>query len=1181
MHLILRSPLKRVALLAACALLALACVASAQQTSATLMGVVKDHQGAVIPGAKVVVVNQVQGAVVRELKSEPDGSFVVTPLNPATYTLVVEATGFKKFEQKDIKLFPNDRISVTNIVLEVGQLTETITVTAETVQLETTSAERSGIVTGVQTVNLLLNGRNYLGLIGIAPGIVSTFDGQIAGPGGIGNIFANGQRGDQNNVTLDGVTNMDTGSNGTQHTSLNIDAVAEFKVISGTQPADFGRATGAAINIVTKSGSAQFHGTGYWFHRHEGLNANTWRNNQDNLARKKYRYNYQGYNIGGPIYWPGKFNSKKDKLFFFWAQEWQKQLVANATQYVTVPTPAERGGDFSASHFGDNSAVIITDPTTGLPFSSNKIPQNRWNADGQKILNWYPQPNVTGNPAYNYQSQISAGYPRRQEVVRVDYNINERWRAFVRYIRDKDDQIMPYGQWNANYNIPFGPMHFGQPGRSSIFNLTTIVNPTLTNEFIFGFSRNRLDITPVDDAFMRSKLNLSYAMPFPNADPLGLVQNWQWGGVPSGPTSSFNGTPFLNVNNTFDFTDNMTKVLGSHQIKFGVFTQRSRKDQTAFTPANGTINFARDSQNPGDTNWAFSNGLLGNFQTLQQSSIIRNGLYRYTNFEWYVMDIWKVTPTLTLDYGMRFYYIQPQYDAKLQTSSFNPSLFDKSAAAKLYQRAVNPATGKVAAYNPLNSQYYPAAYIGALLPNVGKWENGAYDNGMGRAGLNGYPQGLINSTGIHFAPRLGIAWHPFTKTVFRAGGGVYYDRFEGNPVFDMLPNPPSTIVPTLYYGNLATIGSTPGVLFPGGVRGFALDGTIPVTYNWNIGFQHQLPYQILFDAAYVGSVSRHQIENFDVNRPGFGSAWLPATQDPTVAAPKFDGTTTLPVNFYRPYQGYGSVNITEFGADSNYNALQVAANRRLAKGLQLGVSYTFSKTLGTANAYGDNNWNPVNVRMGNYAPLSFDRRHVLGFNYVYFTPKIGKNGNFLDNIVGRAIFNSWTLSGITSMSTGSPGAITYSVPAISNLARVITGDETYGPRPLLLKNPQISTGQRTIYNWIDSTAVAPAVKGSMGMDSALRGYIYNPGINNWDVSVFKSFPFSKEEGRMLQLRLEMFNAPNHTQFSGFNASANLDLTGKVTNLPTAVGGTGGRYGFGAINGVRDPRIVQLAVKFYF
>ena len=298
------------------------------------------------------------------------------------------------------------------------------------------------------------------------------------------------------------------------------------------------------------------------------------------------------------------------------------------------------------------------------PFTGNIIPTSRLNPDGMKILNWYPEPNQAGvDPGYNYQTQVSNQYPRREEVYRGDYNITDKWKTYFRYTRSADETKMWYGQWNASYNIPLAPMSFGAPGWSWVANVTTIVNPTLTNEFVFGSSRNDLHITPVDDTWNLSNVGVSYKMPYPNADTLGLVQNWNYGGVPNGPTSSFNGTPFLNYNHTIDITDSMAKVWGAHTIKGGFYLHHSAKDQTAFTSVNGTIWFDRDANNPYDANWAFSNAALGNYDRLQQSSVVLNGQYRSWNVEWYIQDNWRVNRKLTLDYGIRFYYIQPQYDA--------------------------------------------------------------------------------------------------------------------------------------------------------------------------------------------------------------------------------------------------------------------------------------------------------------------------------------------------------------------------------------------------------------------------------------------------------------------------------------------------------------------------------------
>ncbi len=1151
----------------------------AQQTSATLYGTVKDPQGSVVVGAKVTVTNPATAMTVQTV-TIADGTFVVTPLQAGAYNLSVEMAGFKRLERPGVGVRPNDRLALGDLTLELGTTAETVTVSAEAVILQTQTADRSGIVTAEMVKDIATNGRNYLSLIMTVPGVMSTFNGEVAGPGGIGNIFVNGQRGNQNNVTLDGVANMDTGSNGTQHTSLNIDAVAEFRVLTNGQQAEFGRSSGGFINIVTKTGTQDFHGVGYWFHRHEQFNANNWRNNRDGLQRRFYRYNYQGYNIGGPAYIPGKFNKEKDKLFFFFGQEWQRQLVPNTNRRVTVPTPEQRNGDFSNTRDAGGNLQVIRNPFDGgRPFDNGRIPQDRWNRDGQRILNFYPSPNVSGRPDYNYDTQVSGSYPRRQEIYRIDWNINPKWRAFFRVINDTDMDRRPYGQWNGDYNIPFALTNFGQPGRSAIANLTTVINPTLTNEFIFGPSRNRLTMDPLGDAFSRSKLGLTDPLIFPKADPLGLVPNFRYGGVPNAPFTGFNGTPFRNVNNTFDFTDNLSKVFASHHVKLGFYVQRSRKDQTAFTPANANINFDRDSQNPGDTNWAFSNALLGNFRTYEQADAILNGRYRYTNVEWYIQDNWKVRPGLTLDFGLRLYYIQPQYDAYLQTGSFDPALFTAAKQVQLMQRAINPATNAVASRNPVTGTYGPAALIGTLAPNVGD-----RINGIGRAGLLGYPRGLVNSRGLHYAPRFGLAWDPWQKgqTVFRMAGGVFYDRFQGNPVFDTINNPPAIDRPTIYYGNLSTVASQPGVYSPPNLWGFSRDGHVPTTYSYSFGIQRRLPRETLLDVSYVGSISRHLLNRHNPNHVPFGASWLPQFQDPTVATPRFDGTTTLPVNFLRPYTGYGTINTTQFGATSNYNALQVALNRRLQRGLVYGLAYTWSKVLGTAGGDGDT-LHPTEARKANYGVLGFDRTHIFVLNYMYDVPKLAKGSNFLDNPVGRAVFNNWQLTGITSFISGSPGGVGYSISGISGaeLNRRITGSETSGPRIVIKNDPTIPKGQRTIDQFIKTDVYAAAPRGSVGIDSGVNP-IRGPGINNWDVSIFKNFPlFGGEMNRYLQFRLEMFNAWNHTQFNGYNGGAIFDAAGNVTNLPTSRGGGGGPYGFGAITGARDPRIIEMALKVYW
>jgi len=1153
-----------------------ASAAFAQQISGTITGMVKDSQQRSIADAKVTLINP-QLATTREATTAADGSFVFTQVQPGTYKLAVEATGFKKFEQTAVTVFANDRLSLGDIVLAVGTLTETVTVEAQAVALQTTSADRSGVVTSRQVMDIAMLTRSVFDLVRVLPGITA---GSSTSGLGVGSFNANGNRNNQNNYTLDGVTNMDTGSNGGSLATTNPDMIAELKVITNSQPAEFGRASGAQIQVVTKAGSTDFHGTGYWFHRHEEFNANTWRNNILNVAKPKYRYNFEGFNVGGPIYIPGKINRNKDKFFFFVGFEWQKQLVApSGPTNVTVPTAAERTGDFSATHDGTTFTpnIIINDPLNGkTPFSGNKIPPSRLNADGVKILNWYPAPNQAGvDPGYNYSTQYSNNYPRREDVYRGDYNINDKWKAYFRWVDNKDETSMAYGQWNASYNIPFGPMSFGSPGWSMVGNVTTIINPTLTNEFVFGSSRNDLHITPIDTAFNRSNLKLSYTMPYPNADTLQLVQNWNFGGVPSAPTSSFNGTPFKNFNHTYDITDSLAKVHGVHTFKAGIYLHKSMKDQTAFTSVNGTINFARDANNPNDANWAFANALLGNYDTLQQSSVVLNGQYRSWNVEWYIQDNWRVERKLTLDYGIRFYWIQPQYDAAHQTSAWNPSLYDPSNAGVLMRPALD-ANGVRVAVNPITGAIGPAALIGSLVQTGKGFVNGLYANGMGLSNKNGYPAALIDGRGLQYAPRLGIAYQVSAKTVIRTGAGVFYDRLQGNPVFDMLPNPPSTAIPQFYYGNLASIPSAAsGAFFPQSVNGFDRRGQIPTTYNWNFTIQRELPFDILLDVGYVGSSSSHILYRYNENAIPFGSAWLPQNQDPTNASPKFDGTTSNQPNFYRPYVGYNGTTAYGFGANSNYNSLQVSANKRFGKSFTFGMAYTWSKSLGTTNDDYTTNI-PFNIRKADYSMLNTDREHVLVLNYVYNLPHFIKSTTAAAK-VGGLFVNNWQVSGITSFQTGAPASLSFSISGIGNLNERYTGSPDVGPRPSFSSPLTIQKG---MYGWINTSSLMLApYKSSQGFDAA-RYQTFGPGLENFDISIFKNVPLYRERVKM-QLRVEMFNSFNHPNFNAFASSAGFNTAGQITNLPAALGGGGGRFGFGALTTTGDPRRIQLGAKVYF
>ena len=1145
-----------------------------QQTSGSISGVVQDSQGAVVPGAKVTVINEIQGAVVMESVTGPEGAFLFTPLQAARYTVNVEFTGFKKYIKTGIELNANDKFALPPAVLEVGAAGEQITVEASATRLETVTAERSGLVTGTQMVDLALNGRNFTDLMKTVAGVASD------------NLASfNGQRTDQANYMVDGATTMDSGNNGLGNYRLNTDAIAEMKVVTNSMGAEFGRSSGAQVAVITKGGGHDFHGTGYWFHRNEGMNANTFTNNILGLPRPIYRFMTTGYNFSGPVYIPGKMNRNRDKLFFFVSHEWQRSLSPSTSQQLTMPTAAERQGDFSATRDGAGVPVTIKDPTTGQPFPGNKIPQTRFSKYGPGILNWLPLPNVSGNPSFNWLSQLSSSLPRFDELYRGDYNITDKWRMFARYLGNHSLRSDAYGSngYGSQNLLGFTPVTMPTRAWSLLGNLATIISPTLTNEFVIARTELTLPVNPPPSGspFLDSTAKLNIPQLYPGANKAGFVPNFSWGGIPSGTAllggsyyTNFLGQPYFNTNPILNITDNVTKVVGSHTLKAGVFIETARKTQTPVAANTGQVAFDRDTQNPGDTNWAFSNALLGNFRTYQQLNKIFDANYLNQSFEWYVQDSWKARSNLTVNYGLRFNLVHPMYERDNLIASFNSSLYDPKQAVTLYQKTL--VNGQQLALDPFTGKTAPAVLIGAIVPG-----HGNINNGLVQAGANGYPRGLMDSRGLQYGPRLGLVWSPGGvngKTVVRMGGGAFYERLEGNVAYGQVNNPPVLRSAQVWYGNLANLADTAATDFPVNARGISKDGHIPTVYNYSFGIQRQLPSGFLLDASYVGSQSRHLVTSMPFNQAGWGSAWLPQNQDPTVT-PKYDGTTTLPVNMYRPYLGYtGPGSIYTFGGSANYNALQVTMNRRMRNGLQVGMAYTWSKALGTASAIGGTN-HPTDLRKAQYGPLSFSRTQILAVNYVYSLPNFARKGSFLDNVAGKTVLNGWQLSGIATFSSGAPDNVTYSMTGVGAtlLNRQITGSEDYAPRVVMTCNPNRSGGDRTLYAFINTSCFAPAKKGSVGMDSG-TGRITDPGVNNWDLSIFKKIQLGGDSGRYIQIRGESFNAFNHTQWSAFNNTAQFNATGQIVNLANA---GGGRFGFGALSTNRAQRIIQIAAKLYF
>ena len=1200
----------------------------AQTTSGSITGNVNDQQQAAVNGATVVITDEARGFS-QTATTDKEGRFVFPTLPPSTYKLTIEAKGFKKSERTNLLLVANDKLSLGDIGLEVGGANETITITAEATLVQSTTAERSTAIQGEVLQHIAVNGRGFTPLASLTPGIV--FQGASNGSSdAIQNISANGLRTSANNLMLDGVSIVDTGNNGTL-LSLNLDSVSEFKVLTSNYQAEYGRSAGAQISAVTKGGTKDFHGSFYAFRRHDGMNANTWINNRDKAIDKttnlpmlnKPRLDQRdiGYTVGGPIYIPKVFNTNKDKLFFFFSEEHQKRLIPpTAPTRVSVPTALERAGDFSQSRdnsgnpytfIRDYQAVNATNrceptPTTnanplinyqGACFADGgvrgKIPANRLYGLGLNILKIYPLPNISGFNGYNYQTEQPSSQPQRQDLVRIDYNLSEKWNVHGRYVKVKNDQVLPYGSFVLASNLPDYNVLLPNPRTTYAITATGSINPTTIIEATIGGSHNSIDINPANTKFNRTGLGLTgIPVIFPSAVQIDSPPQFVFGGrVANGPNIGSSNAPFYNFNTNRDWSVSLSKVWRQHNTKVGAFWQNSFKPQSSFAANNGVYTFTDSTSNPFDTNFGFSNAATGVYNTFNQASTYAIGKYRYNNVEWFAQDNWKVTSKLTLDYGMRFYWIQPQFDEDLQSANFLPSRFNPADAPRFYRpvcinntatcdltsatlRAADAAS-LVTGFIPTASNTIDGAYVGRLVPNTGKITNGVVQVG---AGLE---KGGFKNRGVHFAPRFGFAYDVMgdQKMVVRGGGGMFYDRPQGNTVFDLPRNPPTTLEPTFTFGLMQTLTSGQILLAPPNLVAYDRQGKNPTTYAFNLGVQYKLPFDSVLDVSYVGTAASHLLQRRNINAPNYGAAFLAANQDPTKAQTftngQLNGSSALPLDFLRPYQGFGNISYIESAASSNYHSLQTSINRRFTKGLLLGGSYTWSKALGTQaadlpgiTAFGVPR-SDSNQRLSNYALQDFDRRHNFNVNWVYDLPKATNN-----RALGYAL-NGWEVSGIYRYQQGQPYSIVASIGGLSSYG-VIGTQQIEAGRVVITGNPGKGYSNDPLQQFNVAAFSAPGL-GSKGLESG-RNYLNRAPINSWDMSLSKSFKFT--ESIKMEMRLDTFNTFNHTQFDTVNTTLNVAsvTTGTaITNLASATNKTG----FGAVTGVRPPRIMQLSARFQF
>src|SRR5215468_9340599 len=679
-----------------CLLLGLASARPAFGQSASIQGALVDANGAAIANAKVMAIDEAKGVVVRQTNADKDGSFLLLPLPRGTYTVQVEATGFKRLDRKGLVLDAYQVLNLGSVGLEIGEISNTVQITAETPLIETATAQKSFVITSEQVTGISTNGRDFRSLLRALPGVTSNTqsDFNLAFNSTQG-FNVNGLRDTANNVYLDGTINTDVGANDGQFTQMSLDAIGEFKLQNSVFNAEHGRNPGVLISATTKSGGRQFHGTAYEFLRNEALDA------RDPLAvsKSKLRLNQFGGNVSGPIPLWGVSSLKDPKLFFFFNLEVTRGNRPNGSPFVDVAHPDILAGDFRRllrSTTLDGSSCLYPGETTarpcqqgtvfrpgtiirnqrgdiigGQPYPNNTVPQSEWNQNAPaflKLIGALPRANGVAVPGGNNPEllrvfvQDQYRLRKRQEVVRVDYNLSAKTNFFFRWVDDSQDEDMGVGIFNAS-SFPYTPQFRKKPGSSWSWNLVNVISPTVTNEFIFGYNHltQLVDIAPgVDKSnYDRDSLGFKFKELYPDANLRNRYPRFNCG------TGGSNFPGFANQWESearqFAWTDNLTFVKNAHTFKTGVFFNMNRNGQQPAWTDSINLNFGPSANNPRDTGNTFANMLLGNYTSASQSNGKFFGAFRFYGLEFFGQDSWKATRRLTLEFGARYAYLGPTF----------------------------------------------------------------------------------------------------------------------------------------------------------------------------------------------------------------------------------------------------------------------------------------------------------------------------------------------------------------------------------------------------------------------------------------------------------------------------------------------------------------------------------------
>jgi len=1122
-------------------------------TTGNITGTVRDPQGAAVPKAEVTITDEKNGTS-RTVTATEDGFYNATSLPAGFYTISTAPTGFKKTVSTGVELHVNENKTV-NLDLQVGQVTETVTVTSESTPVELRSGEVSSLISEKQVTELPLNGRNYAQLALMVPGVSPVTQAGAGGAfatRGTGlnagvDMSVNGNQSNSNLWTVDGVNNMDVGSNRTLLVFPSVDSIQEFRVERNSFSAEFGQAQGAVVNLITKGGSNDFHGAAFEFFRNDALNANNFFLNRSGQPKPQLDYNNYGGNFSGPIV--------KNRVFFFWSEEWRRERRGQVLS-AHVPTAAEKIGDFSGSLTGTlprdpATCHNVPDPLPGDPghlklvcdpFPGNKIPANRLSPAGLAFVKLFPNP--TGPGVGDWATSRLQPIDTRQDSIRGDVTINDKTNLMVRYINEKWTHLGATGNFWGDSAYPTLASDWSQPSHSFAVKLTNTITSKAVNEFQFSIAGNDIIITTAPETqALQDEIASKIPTVFPHGgDGLvgGTVPSLFWGA--GGYSNIWHQAPWANREDLYIWKDDFSLVKGSHEWKFGGLFSHNFKDE----PGNGAGggNQQLSIQGCGEqTLHCIADLLLKDTVLLNYTEIATTeiGEGRWRDFEVYGNDTWKLHPRVTLTAGLRYSVFTPAWEKDNHISNFFPNLYN----------GTDFNTGLVTA-------------------------DEAVAMGLSRSTINTFKQG--------WQPRIGVAWDVWGtgKTAVRAGFGRYMSR--SNVIEDLLrmtANPPWTTTVSAgsgWNGLGTTLANCPtcrslDTINPGlknnvaGVNpnaGFnAVDPNFrpPESYQWNLTISHQLLKDTTLEASYIGNHGLHiwrrnvNVNDIPISQVCRGAACDGSNRDARLqisraalgitSNPAFGDLAGQLIADNRVLRNIGNITTDQSTGNSSYHALQLWLNRRFSNKLAFQAAYTWGHAISDValTSFTNTTSDPFNFT-SDKGDADLDRRQTFVGNVVYVLPRFSQWGKAAEFALG-----DWQFNAIASYFGATPIDITTGANTLGTASAV-------GQRPNYTGAPLYLNGDPTQH--LNPAAFARPAAGQLG--TLGKGSVRGKAITNVDLSLAKNWRYQERYG--FQFRAEFFNVLNHPNFVGYD----LDIRNAT---------------FGQLNSTQASREIQLGIKFTF